>query len=371
MSATKPIKRFSECPNCRASLSKDWHYCPDCGQENQEHIVPFRTLVGDFFGDVFNFDSRFFHTLVPFFTRPGEITRDFLSGRRVRYVGPMRILIFGCLLLFAASSQYMKSYDWDNTINLNTGSGVSVSIGDSDTITVETDSGDVKTTIGDLVTSSNVDSGERPNRLKPYADFVEDLETEFAEEFGDSLAEDFVIGSDSWLELVLEQIPRLSETMTAEEVADSLVPDHSYWRRKMVIQMTKVIQSGGEGLVSFLISNGTVSVIMAVMMMALFLKLLYIRRKKRYVEHFVFSVHGHAALVYLTLLLVIVAMISGKFYQQGYLVLAPYYVLSLRRVYNQSWVKSFFKFVLLSMSYVLLLSPLLMMLALGLSFLFF
>jgi hypothetical protein len=200
---------------------------------------------------------------------------------------------------------------------------------------------------------------------------VGDVGTEFGQGFRDGAMPDTVVETEHWLELAAQKIPRLAETMTPEAVADSLVPEHSFWRRKVVIQMTKVFQSGGEGLVSFLVSNGTISVVMAVMMMALFLKLLYIRRKKRYVEHFVFSVHGHAALVYFTLFLLPIEMIFGQFYEEAYLILAPYYVLSIRRVYGQSWGKSLFKFFLLSMIYTMLLFPLLVLLALGLSFLFF
>jgi hypothetical protein len=61
---------------------------------------PIGQLVGEFLGDVFAFDARIWRTLVPLVAKPGEMTREYLAGRRSRYVPPFRLYVFGGFVYF-------------------------------------------------------------------------------------------------------------------------------------------------------------------------------------------------------------------------------------------------------------------------------
>ncbi len=94
------------CLNCGALLHGK--YCHDCGQKNTDINVPFKELLHEFLWDELRIDSRFIHTLAPLITKPGFLTADYIAGRRVRYVPPLRtyvIISFVLFLLLAMTSK--------------------------------------------------------------------------------------------------------------------------------------------------------------------------------------------------------------------------------------------------------------------------
>ncbi len=87
---------------------------------------------------------------------------------------------------------------------------------------------------------------------------------------------------------------------------------------------------------------------------AVSLKLLYLRRKRLYVEHLVFLLHVHAfAFLILTPLLLVPPLWRGLFVG---LALPVYVALAPRAVYKQGWPKTLTKFALLGLGYVFLLA---------------
>jgi hypothetical protein len=86
------------CANCGRSFSG--RFCPDCGQDLEDIRRPFAEIARDFLGDFFAFDARLWRTLVPLFTRPGQLTADYVEGRRARYVPPLRLYVFAGFLYF-------------------------------------------------------------------------------------------------------------------------------------------------------------------------------------------------------------------------------------------------------------------------------
>jgi hypothetical protein len=84
------------------------------------------------------------------------------------------------------------------------------------------------------------------------------------------------------------------------------------------------------------------------------LKLLYLRRGRLYVEHFVFALHLHA-FAFLTILVTMI--VPGEAIDAlATLWMVVYTYVAMHRVYGQGWVKTGVKCVALGMSYVLILS---------------
>lgn len=61
---------------------------------------PLKSIVHDFLDTVFEYDSRIWRTLVPLYLLPGRITRDYLEGRRMRYVLPFRLFFVITVVTF-------------------------------------------------------------------------------------------------------------------------------------------------------------------------------------------------------------------------------------------------------------------------------
>jgi len=87
------------CPDCGRQFSG--RFCPDCGQRIEDLRRPFVALVRDFLADAFAFDARIWRTLGPLVLDPGRLTREYLAGRRARYVPPLKMYVFAGAVFFA------------------------------------------------------------------------------------------------------------------------------------------------------------------------------------------------------------------------------------------------------------------------------
>jgi hypothetical protein len=89
----------SLCENCGAPLSGK--YCSACGQRHFDHPVHhFGHFVSEALEDLTHADSRLWQTLIALLFRPGFLTREFLAGRRVRYLPPVRLYLVLSVLFF-------------------------------------------------------------------------------------------------------------------------------------------------------------------------------------------------------------------------------------------------------------------------------
>jgi hypothetical protein len=366
------VRRYDECPNCGYKLSREDSYCPACGQENLNKFVSLRTLFSDFLGDFFSFDSRFFRSILPFLFKPGEMTRNYLKGQRETYLPPLRILIFLCIVLLTLLSQVASREEWDTGFQGN--SPITVNgLNDLDSIRQVKDSL-VNFAVEKLRTDSQsvgalkiLDSIAREGGLE--SDLLEALKLDSVAPAADDIDDNSFWGN---MAFGGERLADLSEQgYSPSQIGDSLASNKGYWRKRAVVQSAKIYQSGGEGLVSFMIGNGVIIVLLAVFFLAALFKLLYIRQKRHLVEHVIFSIHMHAALVFLMIIMTTLYLFTGNYLEQLILLLIPYYLVSIRKVYQQSWGKSVFKYLLSTFVYVSFFLPVFMVVTIVISFLFF
>lgn len=88
------------CLNCGAVL--DGAYCSACGQKAHLHRSVLHA-VEEFLHGVTHFDSKLWNTLPLLFFRPGKLTREYVHGKRARYVAPVALFlltVFSMFLLF-------------------------------------------------------------------------------------------------------------------------------------------------------------------------------------------------------------------------------------------------------------------------------
>jgi hypothetical protein len=89
----------SRCVNCGAAAP--WNYCPQCGQETALALPTAFAFLRDAAGRYVRFDGRMWRSLAALLLRPGFLTREYLAGRRRRYVRPARLFVALSIVLFA------------------------------------------------------------------------------------------------------------------------------------------------------------------------------------------------------------------------------------------------------------------------------
>lgn len=94
------------CTNCGATVTG--HFCSHCGQKNEHPVHSLWHFVNEATEDLTHADSRIWQTLGALLFKPGFLTTEFLAGRRVKYLPPIRLYLVMSVLffLFAALSPH-------------------------------------------------------------------------------------------------------------------------------------------------------------------------------------------------------------------------------------------------------------------------
>lgn len=105
----KVIRRDKTCLNCYHVVEK--LHCPNCGQENIEPRKTFHELFIHFIEDLTHYENSFWKTIRNLIFKPGSLTREYLSGRRMSYLAPFRLYIFISFVTFLILSLLPTKFD--------------------------------------------------------------------------------------------------------------------------------------------------------------------------------------------------------------------------------------------------------------------
>lgn len=270
------------CANCGAVVPEA--FCGVCGQRQATRLVSVRRMVMDVLDDQLLVNSALPRTLGNLLFRPGFLTREYVSGRIVRYIAPFRLYLVSSLVFFLI-------------------------------VTLLADPAE----LGEKVDRSIQRDQPRATGVAPAA--------------------------------------RQGSFVQFGPMGDSIAAP-PWWKpaaRKLAVQQARINgMSKGElvrGLVAELERNAPTAMFLLLPVYALFLKLLYIRRKRLYVEHFVFALHIHAfSLLVLSVLLLIPSWVP----MLHLLVFWPpvYAFLAMKRMYGEGVLQTAGKFLLLGTGYL-------------------
>ena len=327
------------CPNCYYPMSNtDTEYCSNCGQKYKTGRISFWELISEAFSLLFNFDNKFFQTAGAILI-PGRLTKQFFKGKHKSFVHPVRVLLVSTLvMIFALNHNFentdiggptdmyenLKEEDWQHKKAMELDSLR------QDILTDYQNNPQVSAALDSLVMRSHFDDlGDDSIRInKGNIGFLD---------------YDVVIAR--------EDIFNLSDVDIVDKYNIKDPIERIAWR-----QSIRVIKRG-DRLLSFLLGNILWLVILMMPLLALTLRLFYIRRDFYYVEHLVFAMHTHSFIfIVLTGYIFLHSMLPASVI--GFLmILASFYVIfAMKRFYGQKWKKTFFKFVLINFIYWLLIS---------------
>jgi hypothetical protein len=93
-----PIRKDKTCLNCRHVVEQK--FCPNCGQENSDSRKTFHHLFIHFFEDLTHYENAFWKTIRNLLFKPATLTKEYLSGKRLSYLAPVRLYIFISFITF-------------------------------------------------------------------------------------------------------------------------------------------------------------------------------------------------------------------------------------------------------------------------------
>ena len=88
----------ASCANCGTALQG--RFCPACGQKATSAHVSLHDFAHDAWEEIAHVDGKIVQTLGLLLFKPGALTAEFLKGRRVRYISPLRVYLTCSVLFF-------------------------------------------------------------------------------------------------------------------------------------------------------------------------------------------------------------------------------------------------------------------------------
>lgn len=324
-----PSGTLGTCSNCETLLTGQ--YCTECGQRAGSRMISLWELIREASEFLTTIDSRLWRTLGLLLFRPGRLTRDYLLGRRARYIPPLRLFIAFSLLFFFLLAIGTRLGLQDGTLVAD-GDGVNIQIGvDEPESADETE----PTTNETSLPEPAPDTMEEPVGVAAGDATLAGTETETEEDPCEHL--EFQLGTDTeWLRAWLTE-ERLKATCR------------------------KVVVDHGASYAQALLENIPLMMFFFLPVMALVMKLSYPLSGRYYVEHLLFLVHFHAFFYFiLTLNLLAEWSFEGTtlpdwpapILATATLIYVPVYLFkSMRLVYGQSRMATLGKYALLGISY--------------------
>ncbi len=83
----------------------DTPYCGNCGQRSGGHLLSMREILADVVDDQLSVNGTLVRTVVPLLTRPGFLTREYLDGRILRYIPPFRTFL-ACMAVWLLAATW-------------------------------------------------------------------------------------------------------------------------------------------------------------------------------------------------------------------------------------------------------------------------
>jgi hypothetical protein len=90
------------CRGCGAALGGP--YCAACGQADVPADPTLRELLGDLVDNVLSVDGRLAATFRTLVLRPGELTEQYVRGRRAPFLTPLRVYLLCSVVYFAVAA---------------------------------------------------------------------------------------------------------------------------------------------------------------------------------------------------------------------------------------------------------------------------
>ncbi len=331
------------CLNCGSQLRG--RFCHQCGQENLEPKESIGHLFSHFFNDITHFDGKFFTTLKDLLIKPGFLSQEYISGRRANYLNPVRMYLLTSAIFFLLFFSFLHN-EKDSVIAMNI-NGKSL---------------------------SNVESMDSAT----FAKFTAAINESDHKPGIPMTRQGFKLYMDSITKIASPALFTTRRYRSREEYDSMLktgVVKDNWFKRHLQykgIELRKKYGDNKAALGNAL--NDTFyhflpqMLIISLPFLALILKLIYIRRKQfYYVSHLIFSVHLYI-FIFIDILVILSLQNANSYAHSGvisfitgllYLSIFIYEYLSLKKFYQQGWGKTFLKFLLIDILYVIVIAILL------------
>ncbi len=339
------------CLNCEHPIPKGEVYCGSCGQKHHDGKYSVGEVISEFISSTFNLDAKIFRTLYGLM-KPGFLTKEYFLGAHKRYYKPIRLFLTIAVIAFAFMQPNIQGdselvselkdirqeeklrLEWDTLrSSIQSYSSDDLLNRRLDTLTLV---GNSKKDEFDLV-SSKVPSDSTSKK----SDGSFHLTVGNGSLFSSGVSDSTTLGKYKFSSFELID-------NTPQQIVDKYFIDEPWYKKMFFRQLLKSIVDGS-GMLASLSSKLPILLLIITPLYALLFFFLYLRRKRYFVEHFVFSLHlnSFALLLAFTIYLIQLIFKMPEWFPAIFAsIYFIYYYLAMKSYYEQGWFKTLLKFTL-------------------------
>jgi Protein of unknown function (DUF3667) len=322
--------RLTHCEDCGTELHG--HYCSKCGQVAVDYRRSFRHVIADVAESFLNWDSKFVTTIGLLLIRPGWLTNQFVSGRRTRYLHPLRLYLLVSIVFFLCA----------RLIPTNTEPS------DKAALTPEARA---------RVEEAMKKAPNLPDHVRAEVNkALEEAETSPPTDPGAAKSSGTPTAAEPQTGQSPTKTPGKKRGHSRLQFGDENGPHGPF---ETWMQQRAKNKLGGDGtnvqlFVETLRSNISTMMLFCIPLFAFVLKILYIRQRRYYIEHLVYALHIHSFFYFAVVLTAFSALAANRWAPVletpliwfSSIAIVVQVFLSIRQVYRQGWFVTTFKFFL-------------------------
>ncbi|WP_272150689.1 DUF3667 domain-containing protein [Tenacibaculum aiptasiae] len=342
------IIKDPNCLNCGHPFIQNEKFCPECGQKNKGKRITLRSFVREVFAGFISWDAKFWKTLIPLLIRPGKVSRDYIEGKRTRYVNPFRFYITTSIiffLIFGLISSYNKFQNF-NKGNLKKDTSL----------------------ISEIQKEINIDSlkNETNKRLERIPldsitkkTILDEVNQKVNDSINSKIPGKISFGGGTRLDEFIVYNRKYPDA-NIDDALDSLKYEKTFlnrffYSRAEVANSFVDKKEMREQFLNQMLSYGSISLFILLPIFTFFLKIFYIRRRYTYVEHLIFVFHTQTVFFLLITLYIILDFFTQTAEEGIFTLLFLIYLfIAMKSFYKQGYFKTFVKFSLINMVYLFL-----------------
>lgn len=345
------------CTNCEYQLTPYHNYCPNCGQKVDDKLS-MRVLFHNTIMNYFSVDARFFRSFIPLLVKPGFLAKEFVKGKRLLYLHPAQFYLFASIVFFFLFSIATRSSQrsFDDSMKKTFGNEKAIveeanrvrdSIAKALEIQAATMNGDDSLAIANM---KNLLLNTTPEKdsLKFKASSTKKKDSVIGNTFG------FNFDTD-----LLDSLENVNASTEEKLKAMGYKEDDGMFSKFVGKQILKFRKNRGAGLLKAFFDTIPISMFFLIPIFALLLKILY-RRHGRFAHHMVFSFYYFAFMFLATSIILIANYITDIPDALDFLLVVStffYLLISLKRFYEQGYIKTFIKTCMLTFVYLIFVVP--------------
>jgi hypothetical protein len=387
----------NNCDNCQQPLSGP--FCGQCGQQAESTLKYFWVVILHLLDDIFSFDSRAARTILPLVTRPGFLTNEYITGKRVHYVPPLRLYLFVSIVFFITLKFFVLS-DSDSLLAV---SDNQTSITQIKNQLVLLEKNKLKAIDGSP--DNTVDLSETTKSIAKFEIYLTDMNKDYSIEKNKRLIDMTKTLVDLELRQFkdgqtlsgnkkerydlltsniakfkngeeLDKVDKISTTISNNADGtlsfDFLSEDSNkklnVFTKSLIKKAEKAFRSDATPLVQEVIGKLPQLMFILLPLFAILLKIMYIFSKRLYMEHLTVALHSHSFIFFTILLVELLDVFAGysktvlpiltgsiEFASKALLTWIPIYLFIMqKRVYKQGYFFTFIKYSFIGTAYMIL-----------------